>query len=706
MGNRIWCLVTAVTIALTVLGFGVLATPVAAEGEWYAEYFANRDLSGGPALTRYDADLNLDWGTGSPGAGVPADNFSARWARDAWFEAGTYRFSYRSDDGIRIWVDDVLAVDDWRDRQATWSFVDRAILRGTHRVRVEYYEHEGGAAIQVAWERVSGGAAWRGEYYNNRDLSGSPVLVRYDPAIDFDWKNGSPDSAISADNFSVRWTHSLGFTPGTYRFYASCDDGVRITVDGQRIVDAWRDQKLPNTSWGDLTLGSGQHTVVVEYYEHGGEASAHVWWDRVGAFSGWEGRYYDNAELRGGPALIRDDAEISFDWGEGAPADWMPADNFSVTWTRQLNFAAAYYRFNVRSDDGMRLWLDGALVMDYWRPMNYEWHYLDWTYLAGVHTLKVEYFERGGGARIRLWWEQSATAGAPPSATPVPPPAAPTPVPPVAPTPAPVPLPGPWQGEYFNNRDLAGSPAMVRTDSTIDFDWRWEAPAAGIKRDDFSVRWSGSFPFEGGRYRFSTTTDDGVRLYVDDQLIVNAWRPMRGTRMGYTTLPAGNHAVRVEYFERVQAAMARVTWQRVGAAPAPRPTPTPVAPGDRGAGGPWDAVYYANVNLSGSPALTRQDATLDFNWGWGSPAPAIPADNFSAAWTRSVEFDGGRYTFTTTSDDGVRLYVDGQRVIDSWRPMRGARSATLSLSGGAHTVRLEYFERTGVALVRLNWRRW
>ena len=691
MRNRVWSLVIVVTVALTALRFGPAATPATAGGAWYGEYFANPSLSGGPALTRYDDTLHFEWGTGSPGDPVPADNFSVRWTRDEWFETGTYRFSYRSDDGIRIWVGSTLVVDDWRDRQATWSFVDHVIPRGTHRVRVEYYEHTGAAVIQVGWERVSGGDTWRAEYFDNRDLSGAPVLVRYDPAIDFDWGSGSPDGTVPADNFSVRWTRSLGFTPGTYRFYASCDDGMRIYVDGNRVVDAWQDQKLPNTSWGDVTLASGLHTVVVEYYEHGGEASAHVWWKRLGDFTGWEGRYYANAELRGGPALIRDDAEINFDWGEGAPADWMVSDNFSVVWTRNVYFAPGYYRFNVRSDDGVRVWLDEALVMDYWQPMDYEWHYLDWTYLEGTHALKVEYFERTGSARIRFWWERSG-APAPPSA--------PTPVP----TPAPG-MPGPWQGEYFNNRDLSGSSVLVRSDAAVDFNWGWGGPASEVNRDNFSVRWSGDFPFESGRYRFTTTTDDGVRLYVDDRLVINSWRPMRGTRTGYATLLEGNHAVRVEYFERTQAAMARVTWRRIGAAPAPTPTPGPIAPGDQGAGGPWDAAYYANRDLSGTPALTRQDAALDFDWGWGSPDPAVPADNFSAVWTRSVEFGGGRYTFTTYSDDGVRLYVDDQLVIDSWRPMRGYRSATLNLSAGTHTVRLEYFERTGVALVRLTWRR-
>jgi hypothetical protein len=125
---------------------------------------------------------------------------------------------------------------------------------------------------------------------------------------------------------------------------------------------------------------------------------------------------------------------------------------------------------------------------------------------------------------------------------------------------------------------------------------------------------------------------------------------------------------------------------------------------DRGPGGPWSAAYYANQTLAGEPILRREEETLDFNWGWGSPAAAIPSDGFSAAWSREVELSGGTYLFSTYSDDGVRLYVDGRRVIDSWRPMRGYRSATLELNEGLHTIRLEHFEERGIALVRLDWR--
>ena len=539
---------------LALLCLGLPAGGVLAQGSWYGEYFANAGLSGEPVLTRYDDGLNFDWGLGNPGDGVPDDNFSARWTHTEWFDGGTYRFTYRSDDGVRIWVGGTLVVDDWRDRQAGWSSIDHYIPAGSHPVRVEYYDHTGGAVLQVSWGRISGGSAWRGEYFDDKDLSGSATLVRDDHAIDFDWGTGSPDGAISSNSFSVRWTRTLGFTAGTYRFYASCDDGVRIYVDGSRIVDAWYDQKLPNTRSGDIALAAGQHTVVVEYYEHGDLASAHVWWNLLSSFAGWEGRYYDNVELAGGPALIRDDADINFDWGEGPPADWMASDNFSVVWTRQVNFAPGYYRFNVRSDDGVRVWLNGALVMDYWQPQDNAWHYLDGVFLTGTHELTVEYFEGTGSARIRFWMDSTDVSPQP------------------APQPAPG-LPGTWLGEYFNNENLTGAPVIARTDPAIDFNWAWNSPAPEVSRDHFSVRWTGAFHFDAGRYRFNTTTDDGVRLYVDDQQVINAWRRMRSSRVGYLTLTQGTHTVRVEYFEGTQAAKARVTWQLIDAAAAPPTAP-------------------------------------------------------------------------------------------------------------------------------------
>ncbi len=563
--NRVLALISGLIMLIGMLGPPQPAA--AAGGDWYAEYFANPTLSGGPVLTRYEADLTHTWGFGSPGAGVPADNFSARYVKDVWFEAGTYRFRYRSDDGLRLWVNDQLIIDAWYDQGATWHSRDHTVPGGVQRVRIEYYERSGVASLQVGWEKLHGGDTWEASFWDNTALSGPAILGRRDAAIDFDWGTGSPDPAVPADGFSARWARTVGFQAGTYRFYASSDDGVRIYVDGQAVVDAWIKQKLPNTHHGDITLSAGQHTVVVDYFEEGGEAAIHVWWDRLDTATGWEGRYYDNRELRGGPALIRADREIAFDWGEGAPVEWMPADNFSVQWVRTWDFAPGLYRFNARADDGIRLWIDDAdLRLNHWEPQDFEWHYQDWHWLEGPHTLRVEYFEGTGSARVQFWWDYAPTVAVAQATPPSPVYRAPTTQarPTAAPLPSGVVLPGPWQAEYFGSRDMNKPARLARVDPVIDFDWGWDAPAEGLPANVFAVRWTGTFTFEGGLYRFTTTTDDGVRLYVDDRLVLSNWRPMRGTRYATVRLDPGPHVVRMEYFEAFQAAKARLTWQRVG----------------------------------------------------------------------------------------------------------------------------------------------
>ncbi|MCD6285276.1 MAG: hypothetical protein J7M39_05115, partial [Anaerolineae bacterium] len=205
-----------------------------------------------------------------------------------------------------------------------------------------------------------------------------------------------------------------------------------------------------------------------------------------------------------------------------------------------------------------------------WEEQELTWHYQDWHWLEGTHTLRVEYFEGTGGAQAQFWWNYAATAAAAQAMPPSPTygsaqaagqPAAPAQ--PASPTTPLLTLPGPWTGEYFNGRDLAKVPVVTRTDPAINFDWKWEAPVAGVPANQFAVRWTGTFTFEAGQVRFTTTTDDGVRIYVDGTLILDNWRPMRGTRYVTVQIPKGTHTVRMEYFEALQAAKARLTWMKV-----------------------------------------------------------------------------------------------------------------------------------------------
>lgn len=111
--------------------------------------------------------------------------------------------------------------------------------------------------------------AYTGEYFVNQTLTGTPAFTRQDADVNFDWVNGSPDSRIPTDHFSVRWTKTSSFASGNYTFFVTADDGVRLKVDGKIVIDKWIDQKA-TTYAVTLPLSAGNHVIVMEYYESGG----------------------------------------------------------------------------------------------------------------------------------------------------------------------------------------------------------------------------------------------------------------------------------------------------------------------------------------------------------------------------------------------------------------------------------------------------
>jgi hypothetical protein len=123
------------------------------------------------------------------------------------------------------------------------------------------------------------GGGVRGDYYKGMNFENF-VLSRVDPQIDFNWGDpGGPDPAVGDDNFSARWTGEVeaAFTE-TYTFYTSTDDGVRLWVDGQLIVDSWVDQSTTEHR-GTIDLIEGNtYSLVMEYYENAGGAVAELRW--------------------------------------------------------------------------------------------------------------------------------------------------------------------------------------------------------------------------------------------------------------------------------------------------------------------------------------------------------------------------------------------------------------------------------------------
>jgi YVTN family beta-propeller protein len=117
--------------------------------------------------------------------------------------------------------------------------------------------------------------------------------------------------------------------------------------------------------------------------------------------------------------------------------------------------------------------------------------------------------------------------------------------------------------------------------------------------------------------------------------------------------------------------------------------------------------YFNNRTLSGTPALTRTEV-VNFDWASNAPGTGIGRDNFSVRWTGEVKTTvAGAYRFRTVSDDGVRLWVNGVQVINNWTLHSATTNTSNSINLAANTryvIRMEYYEQTGSAVARLQWR--
>jgi hypothetical protein len=140
-----------------------------------------------------------------------------------------------------------------------------------------------------------------------------------------------------------------------------------------------------------------------------------------------------------------------------------------------------------------------------------------------------------------------------------------------------------WHAQYYNNSTLSGSPAMEREDNQVNFDWGRGSPDSRLTSDHFSARWIRSLNLAAGAWRFTVTADDGVRLWIDDRLVIDKWIDQPATtHSADVSIAAGTHTVKMEYYENSVDAVARLSYGQVSAAavstrPAEQPLPLTTA---------------------------------------------------------------------------------------------------------------------------------
>lgn len=483
---------------------------------------------------------------------------------------------------------------------------------------------------------------YRAEYFNNTTLSGSPALVRCESRINYRWGVNAPASGITADNFSVRWSGKFRFDAGTYVFSATVDDGIRFWLDGVKTLEEWRSQSRSFSRQRDLT--AGEHEITIEYFEGSASATAVFEWTQVGSLpsdpdptatrtptpkgantstpvptatstrtatsvpptstavpptatvsaSGcptnqYRALYYDNTSFSGTPKVSRcENGPIAYRWGIGSPVSGIGIDNFSVRWSGAHDFEAGTYTFRVFADDGVRLRVDGATILDQWQSQAAGWE-IQRTMTAGTHQIEVDYYDGMAGASIEVSWTRT-TAGstATPGATATKPPAATATTVPSTATPTPTstsscPL-GQYRAEYFPNITLSGAPTLSRCEAApLASDWQYGSPHSSLPVDSFSARYVGKFKFPvSGDYTFTANVDDGVRVWLNGTLLIDNSANRPGTYTATRSFPPGvvgeEHELKVEFVEKGGGAKVSFGWVQGSTAPTPTATPTGSAP--------------------------------------------------------------------------------------------------------------------------------
>ncbi|MEH2109828.1 PA14 domain-containing protein [Nostoc sp.] len=263
-----------------------------------AEYYDNIDFTN-LKVTRTDPTVNFTWGAGSPDPSIGADTFSARWTGQVEAKySETYNFYTTSDDGVRLSVNGQQIINKFVDQSATEYSGSIALVAGQkYDIKLEYYDNTYSAVSKLSWSSTSqakeiipqsqlysnvnvpaNGNGLKGEYYDNIDFT-NLKQTRTDPTVNFNWGDGSPDPSIAPDTFSVRWTGQVQAKYSeTYNFYTTSDDGVRLSVNGQQIINKFVDQSATEYS-GSIALVAGQkYDIKLEYYDNTYEAVSQLAW--------------------------------------------------------------------------------------------------------------------------------------------------------------------------------------------------------------------------------------------------------------------------------------------------------------------------------------------------------------------------------------------------------------------------------------------
>lgn len=414
--------------ALLVLSAGVQAGygPGLA-ATYYDQNSVARAYFTGSTVSRVDATVDFNWGGGQPVSGIGVNDFSVRWVGEVVVPTtGKYTFYTRSDDGVRLWVDcngngsfqpGEQLVNNWTDHGDTEN---SGVCSGNQtagaalKVQLEFYERGGQARMHLSWS-------------NNQGLA-KQVIPAWDGTRGLRTDDLTPPSVSGVDAYCglntllyVRFSEPVSTATGGDAGNYSLSGPGSPTVSAATLIGDGSTVELATSA---LTAGGSYTLTATNIDDRAAPAntlasgSAGFIQPGGGLQSGLAGTYYDqNGTARAyftGSTVERVDATVDFNWGSGAPVTGIGANDFSIRWSGFVRApATGSFTFQTRSDDGVRLWVGGSRVIDNWTdhsPRNDNSAAVALT--AGrYYPVTLEFYERGGGAEIRLRWSGPGTGG-------------------------------------------------------------------------------------------------------------------------------------------------------------------------------------------------------------------------------------------------------------------------------------------------------
>ncbi len=367
-----------------------------------------------------------------------------------------------------------------------------------------------------------GKGMFKAEYFNGRDFTVPATFTDCEGApIAHQWGLDAPVDGVAADNFSVRWSGVFHFDGGDTLFQASADDGVRIRLDGATILDGWHDQAL-TTYRAIVPVAAGDHAITVEYYDQGAIAEIAVNWAPAG---GLNLAPVVSIAQPAGHRLVPIGATVQLQ-GSATDAEDGVLDAAHLQWNLVIQHCAdndchSHFLQQIAGGSG------SFTFPDHGNDQYYVEASLIATDSKGSQSSKTYRLDPDRST------EQCADSTL-------------------------------FKGVYFNNKTLSGPPIATHCSTMVDFYWpTGAAPAPGITDDNFSARYTRDLPLDAGNYVFTVTGDDGVRFYLDGELLIDAWYDQAATaHTAARTLNAGMHTMRLEYYEATEDALIRLNWTK------------------------------------------------------------------------------------------------------------------------------------------------